>query len=97
MQEGLGGIYRGYMATLYSFGPFSALYFSFYEEFKTAAVQAPHVDVIAVFSGLGLLMNVALRRQSFIISKLSTFRCPLLWRARQQEDQLLRGYLRRLI
>eukprot|EP00602_Paraphysomonas_sp_CaronLab_P011594 CAMPEP_0185043502 /NCGR_PEP_ID=MMETSP1103-20130426/42935_1 /TAXON_ID=36769 /ORGANISM="Paraphysomonas bandaiensis, Strain Caron Lab Isolate" /LENGTH=156 /DNA_ID=CAMNT_0027583677 /DNA_START=607 /DNA_END=1077 /DNA_ORIENTATION=- len=32
--EGLGGIYRGYGATLLSFGPFSALYFTFYEEIK---------------------------------------------------------------
>lgn len=30
--EGLFGIYRGYGATLLSFGPFSALYFMFYEE-----------------------------------------------------------------
>ena len=32
--EGLAGIYRGYGATLASFGPFSALYFVFYEKFK---------------------------------------------------------------
>mmetsp|Transcript_57536 Transcript_57536/g.130369 ORF Transcript_57536/g.130369 Transcript_57536/m.130369 type:complete len:305 (-) Transcript_57536:238-1152(-) len=32
--EGLKGIYRGYFATLASFGPFSALYFGFYEHFK---------------------------------------------------------------
>ena len=32
--EGLKGIYRGYGATLASFGPFSALYFVFYERFK---------------------------------------------------------------
>lgn len=30
--EGIRGIYRGYAATLLSFGPFSALYFTFYEE-----------------------------------------------------------------
>ena len=30
--EGFRGIYRGYAATLLSFGPFSALYFTFYEE-----------------------------------------------------------------
>jgi hypothetical protein len=30
-QEGLRGIYRGYGATLLSFGPFSAIYFTLYE------------------------------------------------------------------
>lgn len=33
--EGLSGVYRGYWATLGSFGPFSALYFVFYERFKS--------------------------------------------------------------
>lgn len=33
-EEGFGGIYRGYGATLLSFGPFSALYFTLYENFK---------------------------------------------------------------
>lgn len=33
-REGLSGIYRGYGATLASFGPFSALYFVFYERLK---------------------------------------------------------------
>ncbi|KAL7496769.1 hypothetical protein ACHAWT_004916 [Skeletonema menzelii] len=32
--EGMKGIYRGYWATLASFGPFSALYFVFYERCK---------------------------------------------------------------
>ncbi|KAG7353902.1 mitochondrial carrier protein [Nitzschia inconspicua] len=32
--EGLSGIYKGYGATLASFGPFSAFYFMFYEKFK---------------------------------------------------------------
>jgi Mitochondrial carrier protein len=36
-QEGFSGIYRGYAATLASFGPFSALYFVFYEQFKDLA------------------------------------------------------------
>lgn len=35
--EGLGGIYKGYGATLASFGPFSALYFVFYEKAKSFA------------------------------------------------------------
>jgi hypothetical protein len=37
--EGLAGIYRGYAATLASFGPFSALYFVFYEKLKHLARQ----------------------------------------------------------
>lgn len=32
--EGLRGIYKGYWATVGSFGPFSALYFAFYEAIK---------------------------------------------------------------
>ena len=35
--EGFRGIYKGYLATLASFGPFSALYFMFYERFKDLA------------------------------------------------------------
>jgi len=34
--EGISGIYRGYLATVGSFGPFSALYFAFYEAAKAA-------------------------------------------------------------
>jgi Mitochondrial carrier protein len=37
--EGLSGVYRGYGATLASFGPFSALYFVFYEKFKELTRQ----------------------------------------------------------
>jgi len=40
--EGLTGVYRGYTATLLSFGPFSALYFLFYEQFKATASSALH-------------------------------------------------------
>lgn len=32
--EGIQGIYKGYGATMLSYGPFSALYFLFYEEMK---------------------------------------------------------------
>jgi hypothetical protein len=35
--EGIRGIYKGYGATLASFGPFSALYFMFYEQCKALA------------------------------------------------------------
>ncbi len=37
--EGLLGCYRGYGATLMSFGPFSALYFVFYEQFKSVSTH----------------------------------------------------------
>ena len=43
--EGLRGIYRGYGATLASFGPYSAFYLSIYEQLK--AVQASLYDVSA--------------------------------------------------
>ena len=39
--EGVRSIYRGYGATLLSFGPMSALYFAFYERFKAAADVQP--------------------------------------------------------
>lgn len=38
-EEGVAGIYRGYFITMLSFGPFSALYFVFYEELKAAALR----------------------------------------------------------
>ena len=31
-QEGLRGLYKGYNATIFSYGPFSAIYFVLYEE-----------------------------------------------------------------
>ncbi|RYG56145.1 solute carrier family 25 protein [archaeon] len=40
--EGLRGLYKGYGATLASFGPFSAFYFAFYERFKSAALVHVH-------------------------------------------------------
>jgi hypothetical protein len=40
--EGVRGIYKGYAATLGSFGPFSALYFVFYEKLKKASQQRLH-------------------------------------------------------
>lgn len=38
--EGIRGIYKAYGATVGSFGPFSALYFTFYETFKHAMVAS---------------------------------------------------------
>jgi hypothetical protein len=37
--EGAGGLYRAYGATVASFGPFSAFYFMFYEQFKGMLVK----------------------------------------------------------
>jgi len=42
--EGLRGIYKGYGATLMSFGPFSAFYFLFYERLKHLSAQLIHHD-----------------------------------------------------
>jgi hypothetical protein len=36
-EEGIRGIYRGYGATLASYGPFACLYFTLYEYFKSSA------------------------------------------------------------
>ena len=43
--EGLRGLYKGYGATLLSFGPYSALYFLFYEKFKSAVASAENREV----------------------------------------------------
>ena len=37
--EGIRGLYRAYFATVLSFGPFSALYFLFYENLKGFIVK----------------------------------------------------------
>jgi hypothetical protein len=37
--EGARGLYRAYFATVMSFGPFSALYFLFYEKAKGLVVD----------------------------------------------------------
>ncbi|KAG7388843.1 hypothetical protein PHYPSEUDO_011677 [Phytophthora pseudosyringae] len=42
--ERLGGLYKGYAATLLSFGPFSALYFMFYEKAKAFAQKRLRVE-----------------------------------------------------
>lgn len=45
--EGLRGLYKGYYATVLSFGPFSALYFSFHE--KVIIYFFPSVILIKYF------------------------------------------------
>lgn len=42
-REGLRGIYKGYWATLLSYGPFSALYFLLFEE---VSALLPHNDLL---------------------------------------------------
>jgi len=37
--EGGSGVYKGYGATLLSFGPYSAFYFLFYEQFRSGCVR----------------------------------------------------------
>jgi len=37
--EGMRGFYKGYLSTLASFGPFSALYFYFYEGYRKTLVK----------------------------------------------------------
>ena len=44
--EGMRGLYRAYGATVMSFGPFSALYFLFYEKFKQRAVSITTEDYL---------------------------------------------------
>eukprot|EP00929_Paragymnodinium_shiwhaense_P123814 TRINITY_DN9810_c0_g1_i2.p1 TRINITY_DN9810_c0_g1~~TRINITY_DN9810_c0_g1_i2.p1 ORF type:complete len:324 (+),score=59.96 TRINITY_DN9810_c0_g1_i2:78-1049(+) len=65
-QEGLHGIYRGYGATLLSFGPFSALYFVFYERCKSLALwqtqvkdadALPHWAFVACGASAGCLAS----------------------------------------
>jgi hypothetical protein len=43
--EGFRGIYKGYAATLASFGPFSAIYFMFYEQFKAFARERRQIKL----------------------------------------------------
>mgnify|MGYP001124740864 CR=1 FL=1 len=46
-EDGLRGLYRGYGATLASFGPFSALYLSSYEWFKATAAEMYRANAAA--------------------------------------------------
>ena len=45
--EGVSGFYKGYGATLLSFGPFSAVYFALYENMKPIAADYFHTDADA--------------------------------------------------
>ena len=50
-QEGLSGVYKGYGATLLSFGPFSAFYFLFYEQWKKVGQNYFYSKTIRVQEG----------------------------------------------
>lgn len=50
--EGVRGIYKGYGATLLSFGPFSACYFLFYEQCKRAFRDMEHTKQLTVLQSL---------------------------------------------
>ena len=43
-KEGLSGVYKGYNATIVSFGPYSAFYLMFYEMFKKKGCEVMGVD-----------------------------------------------------
>jgi len=63
--EGLKGIYRGYGATLLSYGPFSAFYFAFYEQLKRGfqqqqqqqQQQLPFGQIVLSAAGAGSLAS----------------------------------------
>jgi hypothetical protein len=70
--EGLRGVYRGYWATVASFGPFSALYFALYERLKVAAQAATGAassDVLPFAWQLGTACTAGLGA-SFVTSPL---------------------------
>jgi hypothetical protein len=67
--EGLSGIYRGYGATLASFGPFSALYFVVYERLKRFS-RKPNDDHDLPFSSIVLCSCTAGAFASWLTSPL---------------------------
>ena len=71
--EGLSGIYRGYGATLASFGPFSALYFVFYERLKQLAKQQHVEDQLKQQQALSSSSTSLSRRQ------FETVELPFQW------------------
>jgi len=76
--EGLGGLYRGYGATLLSFGPFSAFYFLLYEELKNGYANASNTTVknLSVTSILGCSV-LASATAAFITSPLDLAKLKL--------------------
>ena len=68
-REGVFGIYRGYAATLMSFGPFSALYFVFYERMKSISKNISASENLPL-QWLVLSSSVAGALASFLTSPL---------------------------
>eukprot|EP00439_Symbiodinium_sp_Y106_P058155 s1076_g8.t1 len=70
--EGLFGLYKGYYATLASFGPFSALYFAFYEQARKAvAACAGKPDPKSLPPALTLLASASAGTAASVVT------CPL--------------------
>lgn len=70
--EGLFGLYKGYYATLASFGPFSALYFAFYEQARKAvAASAGKPDPKSLPPALTLLASASAGTAASVVT------CPL--------------------
>lgn len=59
--ERLGGLYKGYVATLLSFGPFSALYFMFYEKTKAFAQKRLEMEELPAHYTLSARRLLALQ------------------------------------
>lgn len=70
--EGILGLYKGYYVTLASFGPFSALYFMFYEKARaTIAGVSGHHDVAKLPAAFTLTASAAAGAAASVIT------CPL--------------------
>lgn len=70
--EGILGLYKGYYVTLASFGPFSALYFMFYEKARSAlAAATSHHDPAKLPAALTLSASAIAGAAASVIT------CPL--------------------
>jgi len=87
-QEGIAGFYRGYGATVMSFGPFSALYFSFYEQLKST-LQPKHGE--APFGTLLVCGAVAGAGASFCTNPLDMVKLRLQVQRHQESPDVKRG------
>lgn len=70
--EGIKGVYRGYGATLASFGPFSALYFVFYEALKDRSLKYLYPSSSVVHHDLPLLWQIITAMSAGTIASLLT-------------------------
>lgn len=72
--EGVRGLYKGYFATLGSFGPYSALYFAFYEQFKSmrrgrSSGPAAAADLSFGEALVGCVVAAARRRRPDVVAR----------------------------